>query len=329
MTGDPHEGVSFHPNGHVRRRRIDLLLTPHCRRTAWQPDSGEAWVVATLRKVGRPAAAGSALAEVSKRADGGLLEWAHSPRRKRDPSAGLLRPRTARDEQSLVSIIAHELRAPVASLAMSTELLAEDFDGLEAHQIRKMVSGIHRRSIWLQGLVENLMCAATIREGRLRIFSEPIDLVDVALRTRAVVEPLLTQKGQRLRVVANHRLRPVMADDRRIGQVLVNLITNASKFSEPGTRIDVTFAARANRVRVAVADQGSGLPHGGAGRLFAPFTRATELASTGQEGLGLGLAIVKSIVEAHGGRVGAMNQRRGGARFWFELWASPDDARVP
>jgi two-component system sensor histidine kinase KdpD len=134
-----------------------------------------------------------------------------------------------------------------------------------------------------------------------------------------VVEPLLAQRGQRLRVRSRGAAAEVSGDGRRLGQVLVNLILNASKFGEPNSPIDVTLSFSGELVRVAVADRGPGLPEGGAQRLFEAYVRSAAATQSGKEGVGLGLAIVRSIVEAHSGRVGGENRRGGGARFWFEL----------
>ena len=223
-----------------------------------------------------------------------------------------------REELSLLSVVAHELRNPLSSLALSSQLLVEDFEVLDPEQARRMAVAVHRGATWLQGLVENLLCAVTISEGRFQILPQPISLTEVVMEIKPVVEPLLAHRGQRLRLRSPERLPDVVADGRRIGQVLVNLILNASKFSEPSTPIDVLLISSQENVRVSVADRGPGLPEGSE-RLFKPFYRTAAAVRSGKEGVGLGLAIVRWIVEAHDGRVGANNRRGPGARFWFEL----------
>lgn len=216
----------------------------------------------------------------------------------------------------LLAVVAHDLRAPLTGLATASELLAEDADVLDRQQIRRMASTIHRSALWLQGLVENLLCAATVREGRFRIQPLPMSLLDVALEIEPVVESLLAQKGLQLQVATRGALAEVSADGRRVGQALVNLISNAIKFSPTGTTIQITVSTGREWVRVAVADRGPGFPTGSAARVFEPFYRGS---GPEQDGVGLGLAIVKWIVDAHGGRVGAGNRRGGGAKVWFEL----------
>src|SRR5215471_8958484 len=215
-------------------------------------------------------------------------------------------------ELTVLATVAHELRGPLTALATSSELLAEDFAQLDPEQVKSMLEAMHRRTLWLQGLVENLLCAATIREGRLQLHRQSLSLVDVMADVEAVVGPLLEQRGQRLRVRVANALPEVIADSRRLGQVLINLILNASKFGAPNTCIDVTISVRGSSVRVAVADRGPGVSTEQAQRLFEPYYRAPATAGLGKDGVGLGLSIVKSIVEAHSGQVGVESRRGGG-----------------
>jgi signal transduction histidine kinase len=228
----------------------------------------------------------------------------------------------------VLATVAHELRGPLSALATSSELLAEDFGRLDPEQIKGMLAAMRRRTIWLQGLVENLLCAATIREGRLQLYRQPLSLGDLLADVEAVTGPLLAQRGQWLRIRHAAGLPDVLADSRRLGQVLVNLILNASKFGQPNTPIDVTVSRRAGGVRVAVGDRGPGVSAEHAQRLFEPYYRAPATAGSGKDGVGLGLSIVKSIVEAHGGRVGVDSRRGGGASFWFTI-PTTDSSAAP
>lgn len=222
-------------------------------------------------------------------------------------------------ELSVLATVAHELRGPLTALATSSELLAEDFLHLDPEQVKTMLGAMHRRTLWLQGLVENLLCAATIREGRLQLFRQSLSLTDLLADVDAVVGPLLAQRGQRLRVRFVHHVPEVLGDSRRLGQVMVNLILNASKFALPNTPIDLSISSRDNTVRVAISDRGPGVSSEDADHLFEPYYRAASTADSGKDGVGLGLSIVKSIIEAHGGQVGVESRRGGGARFWFTV----------
>ena len=225
----------------------------------------------------------------------------------------------AQHELSVLATIAHELRGPLTALATSSELLAEDFLQLDPEQVKSMLGAMHRRTLWLQGLVENLLCAATIREGRLSLFRQSLSLSDLLADVEAVVGPLLAQRGQRLRVRFGQGVAEVLGDSRRLSQVLVNLILNASKFGVANSPIDLTITGRGNAVRISVADRGPGVPGEYVQRLFEPYYRDPASVGSGKDGVGLGLSIVKSIVEAHGGLVGVESRPGGGARFWFTV----------
>ena len=181
-------------------------------------------------------------------------------------------------ELSVLATVAHELRGPLTAMAQSSELLAEDFLNLDPEQIKSMLGALHRRTLWLQGLVENLLCAATIREGRLQLYRQSLSLSDLLADVEAVVGQLLSQRQQRLRVRMSQRLPEVLADSRRLGQVLINLILNASKFGIANSPIDVTISSRNGTVRVSVADRGPGVSIDQADRLFEPYYRSPATA---------------------------------------------------
>jgi signal transduction histidine kinase len=222
----------------------------------------------------------------------------------------------------------HELRTPVSALAAGSELLLDDLGRLSRDDLQRIVESIHRGAIWIQQLVENVLYAASIAEGEVRIYPRPLDLIELIRDVVPVVDPLLRRRGQALRIVDRLHGMLVAADSRRLGQVLINLIANASKYSDPSSPIEVAAVRRGERVRLTVADRGVGLPDVNPGRLFAAHTRAPAAGLTGVDGAGLGLAIVKSIVELHGGAVGVMRRRRGGSIFWVELPAATD-CRAP
>ena len=215
-------------------------------------------------------------------------------------------------QPSFLSVIGHELRNPLAALLVSAELVTDALDELDRHQLSNMLMSIQHRTRGLQILVDNLMQQSA--SGDYKLNCEPLEIEDLVADVRLTVGPLLTRNQQSLQI----RSMPLtlVAYRARLTQVLVNLIINASKFSQPGSAIQVEFDQRGSTLWFEVADRGVGLPPGSTDWLFEPAARASNHATAG---LGLGLAIVKSIIEAHGGRVGAANRPAGGARFWFAL----------
>ena len=216
-----------------------------------------------------------------------------------------------------LATLAHELRGPLHSLSASATVLVEDIDELSPDQIKQMARAIQRRALWLQGLTENLLCAASVERGGLSISPELRDLREIVEETVLVVEPLLARRDQRVELRLPEQPAIALVDQRRVGQALLNLVLNASKFSDPGTRVEIIVAPAPNaeRWRITVADEGAGLPSGDVAALFEPYVRGDERT----DGLGLGLAVVKAIAAAHNGRVGAAPRADRGAEFWIEL----------
>jgi K+-sensing histidine kinase KdpD len=219
-------------------------------------------------------------------------------------------------QPSILGTIAHELRGPLNALQMTSELLDRDLETLEPQQVKAMVASMHRRALWLRELMENLLASASATDGRLQVTRRVMDIRSVLDDVRPVVDPLLARKQQRLRVRSRTALPFVAADARRLAQVLINLITNACKYSGINTTIDLNMTVRAGQVRVTVADQGPGIAAEFSRRIFEPYERAGR---TDSDGIGIGLSVVRSIIEAHGGRVGVKKRAAGGACFWFEL----------
>lgn len=216
-----------------------------------------------------------------------------------------------------VAAIAHELRVPLTALEAASEVLDRDLELLDQAKLRTMVASIHRRTLSMRSLLENLLCASAIEAGRLGVTPRPVDMSELIHEVADTVEPLLRRKRQEINILETTEPAFAFADANRIRQVLTNLVANAHKFAEDGTEITIEVICAAGAVRVVVSDRGPGLPKGWADRAFSPYERLGRLDS---DGLGLGLWIVRSIVEAHdGGRVGASNRAGGGASFWFDL----------
>jgi K+-sensing histidine kinase KdpD len=223
------------------------------------------------------------------------------------------------DDLETLFSMAHELRTPLAALAMSSEMLASNSSTLDRHEMAELVRRIRRTATWMRWLVDNWLCAAELDWGRINVQLRPTSISRVIAEARTIIEPLLTLKRQELKIAWRGTIADVQADGRRIQQVLINLITNASKFSDMATDITISAARRGDWVRISVADQGPGVSPEARRHLFQPFSRAREAIKNGSDGFGLGLAIVRAIVAEHGGRVGVENRPEGGACFWFEL----------
>jgi len=215
--------------------------------------------------------------------------------------------------------ISHEFRTPLAALNASVELLLEEMNEMSLGEIAKLLNSIHLGVTSLQTLIDNLLESASMEAGQFRIRRHPTDLVGIVTEATRVMKPLLERRQQELLLDMPAKTPLVNADPTRLTQVLVNLLSNASKYSPMETTIALSLKTeRKTAIRITVSDRGPGIPQSERSRLFQRFVRL-GLEDRAQYGIGLGLSVVKTIVEAHGGEVGVDENPAGGSRFWFTI----------
>jgi two-component system phosphate regulon sensor histidine kinase PhoR len=215
--------------------------------------------------------------------------------------------------------VAHEFRTPLSALAASTELLMDRTSELSPNELQELLTSLHLGVLGLQTLVDNLLESASIEAGRFRVYSRLSDLGEIIAQAMRTVQPLLNKRDQRLVVELPAAIPVVQADPRRTVQVLVNLLSNASKYGPDHAEIVVGVTKNDFWARVTVADRGPGIPPQYRKILFRRFVPPSPSANTAQYGTGLGLSVVKAVVEAHSGQVGVDDRRGGGSVFWFTL----------
>jgi PAS domain S-box-containing protein len=215
--------------------------------------------------------------------------------------------------------ITHEFRTPLSALNASVELLLEEMEDLSPAEMGKLLNSIHMSVSGLQTLIDNLLESISIEAGRFNIHRRPTELRDVVLEAVRVMKPLLDRRQQSLSISQPDRREKIMIDPTRISQVLVNLISNASKYSPISAPIDLIIEqSQENLLHFTVADRGPGITPLDRANLFRRFVRLGDEEGA-QYGIGLGLSVVKAIVEEHGGEVGVDERPGGGSIFWFTL----------
>jgi len=215
--------------------------------------------------------------------------------------------------------ISHEFRTPLSALNASVELLLDELEHYSLAEIRELLNSIHMSVSGLQTLIDNLLESMSIEAGYFKIRRKPTDLNTIVLDAVRLMEPLLNRRRQELLLKGWDRLSPVNIDPTRITQVLVNLISNASKFGPMGEEIILSLERKDGRLlRLMVSDRGPGVSQNDREDIFKRFV---QLDSSGeaQYGIGLGLSVVKAIVEEHGGEVGVSEREGGGSAFWFTI----------
>ena len=218
-----------------------------------------------------------------------------------------------------LAMVSHELRTPLAAVKGSVTTLLEAAGELDPAEMTQFFGIIRDQSDHMRFLIGDLLDVARIETGTLPVAPEPTD-----------VRTLVDEAGSRflaggalnaLQVELADDLPLVLADRRRMVQVLSNLLSNAAGYSPEGSPIVVSAVRDGVHVAVSVADRGRGIPVELMPELFRKFSRSFDRdTSSGMDGSGLGLAICKGIVEAHGGRIRAESDGPGlGARFTFTL----------
>lgn len=219
----------------------------------------------------------------------------------------------------LLGMAAHDLRSPLGVIQNYSDFLEADAGPLLNDEQRAFISTIKRTSGFMLGLVDDLLDVTSIEAGRLTLNRQPFDLGRLLADNVTVNRTLATRKNIRLELAPAVPLLLVALDANRINQVLNNLIGNAIKFSNPGSRVSVTAAVAGDAVIISIADQGIGLSASDLPDLFEPFARVTVRGTAGEKSTGLGLAIARSIIEAHGGRIWVESELGKGATFFVSL----------
>ena len=206
-----------------------------------------------------------------------------------------------RDEWT--SIIAHDLRQPIGTILMASDLLPELHRGDMNEREQVSVKRIHIAAQSLKRMVDDLLDMSLLESNRLTLEREkthPRDLVQGTLGRLGHLSGI-----ERIQVRADANVPPIFVDPMRIEQVLTNLISNAIKYGDEQSDIIVRVEQRDNQVQITVTNHGRGIPKDELSRLFNRFARSKETRGSGVPGLGLGLYIAKGVVEAHGGRLWA------------------------
>ncbi len=226
---------------------------------------------------------------------------------------------------SLLSAVSHDLRTPLAVITGGAGTLLEGGDSLDRSVRQELLESVLGEADHLNRLVANLLDMTRLEAGGLEVskewqsFEEIVGAAIARASQQLAEHPVLTNLAAELPFVP--------MDDLLIGQVLLNLIENAAKYSAPGTPIEISAAAHDGQLTVEIADRGRGLPPEDLDRVFEKFYRAGNAA--GRPGAGLGLAICRGIIELHGGTIVAQNRPGGGAVFRFSLPLAATQPKLP
>lgn len=221
-------------------------------------------------------------------------------------------------KNQFLGMAAHDLRGPIGNIQILASMLLSDETWLDAEP-RNELQLIEQLSAFMMTLLNDLLDVSAIEAGQFKLHYEQAEVCE--LMDQAI---LIGGRHARQKCTAIQWERPdqplyLMLDPRKFVQAAANLISNAVKYSPKNTSVRIVHKLDEDRLRLAVWDQGAGIPIKEQKRLFESFATGSAKSQTEEKPTGLGLLIVKKIVEAHGGAVGVISEPGCGSCFWFEL----------
>jgi signal transduction histidine kinase len=222
-------------------------------------------------------------------------------------------------KNDFVAMVSHELRTPLTSIAGFADALISDWRNLPESEVDEFLNYIHKQSIYLGDLVEDVLVIPRLEAGRLRFRPEIFDLGKVVHE----VTELLVASGERNAVVSMPTGVLVDADPKRVQQVVRNLMENARKYG--GEQVLVEGFSYGDHYVVVVADNGPGVPDASIEQIFEHFEQLSKGDARSSSGIGLGLPIARRLARAMGGDVWYERRFPTGSRFCFSLPLTPGE----
>jgi signal transduction histidine kinase len=217
------------------------------------------------------------------------------------------------------AMIAHDLRGPISTVLNTAELMTEGVFGPVSADQKEWLGKMQVTCKGVVEIVSDFLDISKIEAGRLDLIKKRIDLYQLIHGSLKSYTPMATVKNVTMTTAVDTDLPEINADERRLEQVLSNLITNAIKFTEPGGAVEVGARRLNGDVRLWVKDTGVGIASDEMNDIFEKYRQSTSGKLSQSKGTGLGLVICKKIAEAHGGRISVESRVGAGSTFLVEI----------
>ena len=214
--------------------------------------------------------------------------------------------------------MSHELRTPLNAILGYTELMQDGLYGDLPTKTKEVLDRVQKNGKHLLGLINDVLDLSKIEAGQLALSLDEYSMKDIVHSVVSATESLASAKQLPLKVAVAESMPIGRGDERRIAQVLLNLVGNAIKFTEEG-EVRVAAGMSDGMLQVAVTDTGPGIPQEEQARIFEEFHQVDSSNTKKKAGTGLGLAIAKRIVELHGGRISVQSELGRGSTFTVDL----------
>lgn len=219
---------------------------------------------------------------------------------------------------NFVGTIAHEIKTPLTSIIAAAGLLAEELEETGEESYKRLIQNIMHNAGTLEVKLDELLEIIKAGSGRLKLQLEPIDSKSLLQGVSWQVSTLVQSRGQTLLLDLPDSMPLVQGDGQRLEQVVLHLISNASKFTSEGGTIILRAREQGTELVIEVQDDGIGVSQEAQAKLFKPYTRIDADRQL-HPGLGLGLALAKQVVELHGGKMWVESEPGKGSTFAFSL----------
>ena len=224
----------------------------------------------------------------------------------------------SRHKSQFLANMSHELRTPLNAILGYAELIQDKIYGDVPAPIADVLDRVQKSGRHLLGLINDVLDLSKIEAGQLTLALSDYSVRDVVNTVVSAVDSLASEKGLSLKVDVDDRLPVATGDERRISQVLLNLVGNAIKFTEKG-EVAIRVTNSNGEFRFSVSDTGPGIADDHRERIFEEFQQVDDSSTRSKGGTGLGLAISRRIVQMHGGEIGVDSVVGRGSTFWFRV----------
>ncbi len=233
-----------------------------------------------------------------------------------------------RHKSEFLANMSHELRTPLNAIIGFSEVLAERMFGDVNDKQAEYLQDIRDSGRHLLSLINDILDLAKVEAGRLDLELGRFHLPTTLDNALTLVRERATRHGITLDQLVDERLGDLVADERKVKQILLNLLSNAVKFTPKGGRVCVTATASVDVITISITDTGIGIAPEDQGAIFEEFRQVGRDDARHQEGTGLGLTLAKKFVELHGGQIGVRSQIGQGSTFTLTLPVRSEDTRV-
>lgn len=232
-------------------------------------------------------------------------------------------------KNEMLGMASHDLRNPLSAVMSLSEIMLDekdqDYQNLSEEQ-KEFLKQINRSSQFMLSIIEDMLDISKIESGKINLDLDLIDLKKLVTHSVNLNRRRAENKEISLEFIEPEQETEITADAQKLEQVLNNLITNATKYSHPGTHITVQLQKRDDSsIILSVEDEGQGIPEKEQKNLFKPFSKTSVKATGGEMSTGLGLAITRRIVEAHGGEIWVESEVGKGSTFYVKLPENIDE----